>query len=161
MRLLGTSFQSIDRTEDREQFAEMLRKLGFKQPRNGMARSLEDAVRIGQELGYPLLLRPSYVLGGRAMMTANSEAQLKEFFAEALSVAPEHPVLIDEFLAGAVEVEVDFLGDGERAELGGIMEHVEAAGIHSGDSACVLPPHQLSPEVMQTIEEQGRALALN
>ena len=159
VRLLGTPFASIDRAEDREQFAELLRKLELKQPRNGMARSLDEAVRIGKQLGYPLLLRPSYVLGGRAMMTAHSEAQLKEFFAEALSVAPEHPVLIDEFLAGAVEVDADFLGDGEKAELGGIMEHIEAAGVHSGDSACVLPPHQLSPEAVRTIEEQGRALA--
>ncbi|MDP7317264.1 MAG: carbamoyl-phosphate synthase large subunit, partial [SAR324 cluster bacterium] len=160
VRLLGTPFGSIDRAEDREQFAELLRKLDLKQPRNGMARSLNEAVQIGNEIGYPLLLRPSYVLGGRAMMTTHSEEQLKEFFAEALSVAPEHPVLIDEFLVGAVEVDVDFLGDGERAELGGIMEHIEAAGVHSGDSACVLPPHQLSPESLRTLEEQGRALAL-
>ena len=160
VRLLGTPFGSIDRAEDREQFAALLRKLDLKQPRNGMARSLNEAVQIGNEIGYPLLLRPSYVLGGRAMMTTHSEEQLKEFFAEALSVAPEHPVLIDEFLVGAVEVDVDFLGDGERAELGGIMEHIEAAGVHSGDSACVLPPHQLSPESLRTLEEQGRALAL-
>ena len=160
VRLLGTPFGSIDRAEDREQFAALLRKLDLKQPRNGMARSLNEAVQIGNEIGYPLLLRPSYVLGGRAMMTTHSEEQLREFFAEALGVAPEHPVLIDEFLVGAVEVDVDFLGDGERAELGGIMEHIEAAGVHSGDSACVLPPHQLSPESLRTLEEQGRALAL-
>jgi carbamoyl-phosphate synthase large subunit len=160
VRLLGTPFRSIDRAEDRAQFAGLLRKLDLKQPRNGMARSLGEAVQIGNEIGYPLLLRPSYVLGGRAMMVASSEEQLKECFAEALNAAPEHPVLIDEFLVGAIEVDADFIGDGEHAELGGIMEHIEAAGVHSGDSACVLPPHQLSPEVMRTIEEQGRLLAL-
>ena len=159
VRLLGTPFESIDLAEDREKFAEMLKKLKLKQPRNGMARSLKDAEKIAEKIGYPILVRPSYVLGGRAMMVAESKKQLAEYFKEAIQVSPEHPVLIDQFLQGAVEIDMDLLGDGTNSELGGILEHVERAGIHSGDSACILPPQNLTSTVLRRLEEQGKALA--
>ncbi len=156
--LLGTSFESIDRSEDRQLFKELLDKLQLQQPPNGTAFSLEEAYQIGRRIGYPVLVRPSYVLGGRAMMIVYSEEQLEEYFQEAVQVSPEHPVLIDKFLLNAVEVDVDFLSDGKHVELGGIMEHIEQAGVHSGDSACSLPPHDLSVEVLSKIEQQGKAL---
>ena len=157
--MLGTPYESIDRAEDREQFAAMLKKLKLRQPENGIARSLKDAENIAEKLGYPLLVRPSYVLGGRAMMIAESKAQLADYFMEAVQVSKEHPVLIDQFLKGAVEIDMDLLSDGNQSELGGIMEHVERAGIHSGDSACILPPQNLTPEIMQELEAQGKLLA--
>ena len=159
IRLLGTPFESIDRAEDREKFAAMLKKLKLKQPRNGLARSLQDAEKIAAKISYPILVRPSYVLGGRAMMVAESKIQLAEYFKEAIQVSPEHPVLIDQFLQGAVEIDMDLLGDGINSELGGILEHVERAGIHSGDSACILPPQNLTSDVLRRLEEQGKALA--
>ncbi|MBC8257940.1 MAG: carbamoyl-phosphate synthase large subunit [SAR324 cluster bacterium] len=159
VRLLGTSYANIDRAEDRERFADMLKKLNLKQPRNGLARSLNDAENIAAEIGYPILVRPSYVLGGRAMMVAESKTQLAEYFQEAIQVSPDHPVLIDQFLQGAVEIDMDLLGDGDNSELAGIMEHVERAGIHSGDSACILPPQNLSESVLKRLEVQGKALA--
>jgi carbamoyl-phosphate synthase large subunit len=159
VRMLGTPYESIDRAEDREQFAAMLKKLKLRQPENGIARSLKDAENIAEKLGYPLLVRPSYVLGGRAMMIAESKAQLADYFMEAVQVSKEHPVLIDQFLKGAVEIDMDLLSDGNQSELGGIMEHVERAGIHSGDSACILPPQNLTPEIMQELEAQGKLLA--
>ena len=159
IRLLGTPFESIDRAEDREKFAAMLKKLKLKQPRNGLARSLQDAEKIAAKISYPILVRPSYVLGGRAMMVAESKIQLAEYFKEAIQISPEHPVLIDQFLQGAVEIDMDLLGDGINSELGGILEHVERAGIHSGDSACILPPQNLTSDVLRRLEEQGKALA--
>jgi carbamoyl-phosphate synthase large subunit len=124
-----------------------------------MARSLSDAEKIAEKIGYPILVRPSYVLGGRAMMVADTKKQLAEYFKEAIQVSPEHPVLIDQFLQGAVEIDMDLLGDGINSELGGILEHVERAGIHSGDSACILPPQNLTSSVLRRLEEQGKALA--
>ena len=159
VRLLGTPFESIDRAEDREQFAEMLKKLKLKQPLNGMARSLKEAENIAEKIEYPILVRPSYVIGGRAMMVAETKTQLAEYFKEAVQVSPDHPVLIDQFLKGAVEVDMDLLGDGTDSEMGGIMEHVERAGIHSGDSACILPPQNLTSDVLRRLEEQGKILA--
>lgn len=156
--LLGTSFESIDRAEDRQLFTELLAQLQLQQPPNGTAFSLDEAYEIGQRIGYPILVRPSYVLGGRAMMIVYSEEQLADFFHEAIRVSPEHPVLIDKFLLNATEIDADFLADGETVELGGIMEHIEQAGIHSGDSACSLPPHALAPEILQEIEKQGKTL---
>ena len=156
--LLGTSFESIDRAEDRQLFTELLDKLKLQQPPNGTALSLNEAYQIGRRIGYPILVRPSYVLGGRAMMIVYSEEQLEGIFHEALKVSPEHPVLIDKFLLNATEIDVDFLSDGQQVELGGIMEHIEQAGIHSGDSACSLPPHELAPHLLQKIEQQGKAL---
>lgn len=159
VRLFGTPFESIDRAEDREKFAKMLKKLKLKQPRNGMARSLKDAEKIAEKIGYPILVRPSYVLGGRAMMVAESAKELGEYFKEAIKVSPEHPVLIDQFLQGAIEIDMDLLGDGKNFELGGILEHVERAGIHSGDSACIIPPQNLTSTMLCRLEEQGKALA--
>ncbi len=159
-KILGTSVDSIDIAEDRERFAELLRKLGIPQPENGIARSVEEAKEIAKRIGYPVLVRPSYVLGGRAMEIVYDEEELKRYICEALEVSPEKPVLIDKFLEDAIEVEVDALCDGEEVVIGGIMEHIEEAGVHSGDSACVLPPVSLSEEVIQTIIDYTRKIAL-
>ncbi|MCH8077375.1 MAG: carbamoyl-phosphate synthase large subunit [SAR324 cluster bacterium] len=158
--LLGTSYDSIDRTEDRKRFAEMVDKLGLNQPTNGIATSPEEARSIGERIGYPVMVRPSYVLGGRAMERVKNEGELEEYFNNAVMASPEHPVLIDKFLEGAVEVDVDVLADGARAIVAGMMEHVELAGVHSGDSACSLPPHNLSRAIQQEIDAQAVALAL-
>jgi carbamoyl-phosphate synthase large subunit len=158
--ILGTAYDSIDRTEDRRRFAELVAHLGLNQPPNGTAHSFEEARRIGRGLGYPILVRPSYVLGGRAMEVAHSEEDLEALFNEALRVEPDHPVLVDKFLGGAIEVDVDVLCDGAHAVVAGMMEHVELAGIHSGDSACALPPHSLPRTVQQEIGRQSIALAL-
>jgi len=158
--IIGTPYDSIDRTEDRERFADLVDKLGLKQPDNDMAHSLAEAREIAARIGYPVLVRPSYVLGGRAMEIVAAEEHLERFFAEAVKAAPEHPVLVDKFLDGAIEVDVDVLGDGRQAVVAGVMEHIELAGIHSGDSACSLPPHSLPPDVLAEIDRQALALAL-
>jgi carbamoyl-phosphate synthase large subunit len=158
--ILGTSPDAIDRAEDRERFAELLRKLDLRQPPNGTARDLEEARRLARELGYPVMVRPSYVLGGRAMQIVHDEAGLDAYVSMAVLVTPEHPILIDRFLPDAIEVDVDAVSDGRRAVIGGIMEHIEEAGVHSGDSACSLPPRSLSPGVVDEILEATRALAL-
>jgi carbamoyl-phosphate synthase large subunit len=160
VKILGTSPDSIDIAEDRERFSELLKKLGIPQPPNGIAFSMEEARQIVRKIGYPVLVRPSYVLGGRAMMIVYDEETFNSFIIEALDVSEEKPVLIDKFLEDAIEVEVDALCDGEEVVIGGIMEHVEEAGIHSGDSACVLPPISLSDEHIQTIKDYTRKLAL-
>ena len=159
--LLGTPYRSIDIAENRESFAKLLKDLNLLQPKNGLANSQQEALEISRQLGFPLLIRPSYVLGGRAMMVAETEEELQHFFEEALRVSPEHPVLIDKFVKDAVEVDVDLLADGENSELGGILEHIESAGIHSGDSACVFPPHSLSEKTLLELERQGKLLAKN
>ena len=159
-RILGTSVDSIDMAEDRERFSEMLRKLGIPQPENGIAHSLEEAKEIAKRIGYPVLVRPSYVLGGRAMEIVYDEETLERYIREALEVSPEKPILIDEFLEDAIEVEVDALCDGEEVVIGGIMEHIEEAGVHSGDSACVLPPISLDEETIGKIVEYTRKMAL-
>jgi carbamoyl-phosphate synthase large subunit len=159
VRILGTSYDSIDRTEDRERFADLVDKLRLNQPPNGIARSLGEAQAVGERLGYPILVRPSYVLGGRAMEIVRDPSHLDELFIEAVRASPEHPVLLDKFLAGAIEVDVDVLADGEEAVVAGIMEHIEYAGVHSGDSACSLPPHSLSPVLQQEIARQAIAIA--
>ena len=160
VKILGTSPDSIDRAEDRKRFAELLRKLGLKQAENGTARSFEEAVKIAREIGYPVLVRPSYVLGGRAMEIVYDEEDLRRYMKEAVRVSPDHPILIDRFLQDAIEVDVDCVADGELVVIGGIMEHIEEAGVHSGDSACVLPPYSLDWEIQREIACQTRALAL-
>ncbi|MFH1877685.1 MAG: carbamoyl-phosphate synthase large subunit, partial [Candidatus Omnitrophota bacterium] len=157
--IIGTSVGSIDRAENRDEFAKLLKKLGLHQPPNGSARSKEEAVRIAREIDYPILVRPSFVLGGRAMRIVYSEETLSDFIKEAQEASPEHPILIDKFLEDAVEVDVDALCDGETSVIGGIMEHIEEAGVHSGDSACVLPPHTLSDDILDAIREQTHAIA--
>jgi carbamoyl-phosphate synthase large subunit len=157
--IIGTSVDSIDRAEDREQFQEMVQRLGLKQPANGTALDLQQAIHVARRIGYPVLVRPSYVLGGRAMEIVYDEASLSRYVGYAMEVSPGKPVLIDKFLEAAGEVDVDCLSDGTRTLIGGVMQHIEEAGIHSGDSACVIPPHSLLPTVVEQIKEQSRALA--
>jgi carbamoyl-phosphate synthase large subunit len=158
--ILGTSPDAIDRAEDRERFADLLRKLGLNQPPNGSARSVDEAARIAAALGYPVLVRPSYVLGGRAMEVVYEEERLRVWMAEAALVSPEHPILIDKFLEDALEIDVDALCDGREVLVGGVMEHIEKAGIHSGDSACALPPYSIGDDQVERLRAQTRALAL-
>jgi len=163
VKLLGTTADAIDRAEDRGRFDEVLTKLSLKRPRSGIARTLAEAQAIADEVGYPVLVRPSYVLGGRAMMIAYARSELDVFVARAFDAAHEagtQTVLVDEFLKDAIEVDVDCVADGRRCVIGGVMQHIEEAGVHSGDSSSVLPPHSLSPEIVLSIEEQARMLAL-
>ena len=157
--ILGTPPDAIDRAEDRERFKLLLEQLGLRQPANDTARSVEEAVAIAQDIAYPVLVRPSYVLGGRAMELVYDEASLRRYMREAVSVSAERPVLIDKFLDDATEVDVDALSDGQRVVVGGIMEHIELAGVHSGDSACSLPPRTLSAAVQNEIRRQTTLLA--
>lgn len=160
VRILGTSSESIDIAEDRERFRELLNKLNLKQPPSGIARSLEEAEKIAEEIGFPVLMRPSYVLGGRAMRIVYNMTELRQYMAEAVEVSEEKPVLIDKFLEDAVEFDVDAVADGESVIIGGVMEHIEEAGIHSGDSACVLPTFSVSREIVERIKEITRKIAL-
>ena len=159
-KILGTSVDSIDIAEDRERFAALLKKLNIPQPENGIAYSVEEAKEIARKIGFPVLVRPSYVLGGRAMEIIYDEETLERYITEALEVSPEKPILIDRFLEDAIEVEVDALCDGEEVVIGGIMEHIEEAGVHSGDSACVLPPVSLDDATISTIVNYTRKIAL-
>ncbi|MEK7782696.1 MAG: carbamoyl-phosphate synthase large subunit, partial [Candidatus Binatota bacterium] len=159
VKIIGTSPDSIDLAEDRERFKQLLDRLGINQPQSGTARSYEEALEIAERLGYPVLVRPSYVLGGRAMELVYDQDSLKHYMTHAVAASPEHPVLIDKFLDDAVELDVDALGDGERVIIGGIMEHIERAGVHSGDSACVLPPKSIAPEIQDEIRRQTIRLA--
>ena len=163
VKLLGTSADAIDRAEDRERFDLLLSKLGAKKPRGGIARGVQDAFRVAREIGYPVLVRPSYVLGGRAMMICHSDQDLEAYVALAVEAAREagtQTILVDEFLKDAIEVDVDALCDGKRAVIGGVMQHIEEAGVHSGDSTSVLPPHSLPQAIVASIEEQTRQIAL-
>lgn len=159
VKIIGTSVKSIDAAEDRRKFSALIKKLGISQPPNGSAVFKEAAVNIAKKIGYPVLVRPSYVLGGRAMKIVYNEKALNEFMKEAGDVSEESPVLIDKFLEDAVEVDVDAVSDGEVTVIGGIMEHIEEAGIHSGDSACVLPPHTLSDNIIAAIRENTYRIA--
>ncbi|MFQ5673820.1 MAG: carbamoyl-phosphate synthase large subunit [Nitrospinales bacterium] len=157
--IIGTRPEDIDRAEDRKLFKEVLEKLKLKQPANGTATSLEEAERVAAEIGYPVVVRPSYVLGGRAMEIVYDDESLEHYMKHAVQASPEHPVLVDKFLENAIEIDVDALRDRERVVVGGIMEHIEMAGIHSGDSACSLPPVTIADHLLQTIRQQTHALA--
>src|SRR5215467_12201733 len=159
VRILGTSPDAIDIAEDRRRFEHIARDLGLNQPPNGTATSVGEALEAAERIGYPVLVRPSYVLGGRAMQIVYDGPSLEEYFATAARVSEERPVLIDRFLEDAFECDVDAISDGERVVIGGIMQHIEDAGIHSGDSACVLPPYLITEHDMQTMREQTIALA--
>ena len=158
--ILGTSPDAIDRAEDRERFADLIVKLGLRQPKNGTARSVGAAHKLAQRIGYPVMVRPSYVLGGRAMQIVHGPDALEVYMREAVAVSPEHPVLVDRFLADAIEVDVDAICDGRVVVIGGIMEHIEEAGVHSGDSACSLPPYSLPRYTIEEIRRVTRMLAL-
>ncbi len=158
--ILGTSPDSIDLAEDRERFARLVSQLNLKQPANGIARSRDEALRVAERIGYPVLLRPSYVLGGRGMEVVDGPQQLDHYIATAVQVSGKSPVLIDRYLRDAIEVDVDAISDGTDVAVCGVLQHIEEAGVHSGDSACAIPPHSLSREVIQEIERQTRELAL-
>jgi carbamoyl-phosphate synthase large subunit len=160
LRILGTSPDAIDRAEDRERFSQLIEKLGLRQPENGVARSAEEAFRTAERIGYPVMVRPSYVLGGRAMEVVYDASSLERYMREAVAASPEHPVLIDRFLKDATEVDLDLVADATGDVLvGGVLEHIEEAGIHSGDAACTLPPHSLSPELVERMKDWAVALA--
>jgi len=157
--LLGTSSDAIDRAEDRERFSALLTGLGLAQAPCGIARSFEEAQRTARTIGYPVLVRPSYVLGGRAMEIVYDDEDLSRYMREAIRVSPEHPILVDKFLEDSLEIDVDAIADGERVVVGGVMEHIEKAGIHSGDSACALPPYSLGDDQVERLKAQTKALA--
>uniref|UniRef100_UPI0040577F31 carbamoyl-phosphate synthase large subunit n=1 Tax=Candidatus Electronema sp. TaxID=2698783 RepID=UPI0040577F31 len=157
--IVGTSPDAIDRAEDRERFQQMLQKLGLKQPENAIAHNLAEALKAVEQIGFPVVMRPSYVLGGRDMRIVYNEQGIREFMALPSIAASEHPVLLDRFLKDAIEVDVDAVSDGSMTVIGGIMEHIEEAGIHSGDSACVLPPHTLSAEMIAEISRATKAMS--
>lgn len=158
--IIGTSPDMIDLAEDRERFQQLLHDLKLLQPENGTARSIDEAISVANRVGYPVVVRPSYVLGGRAMQIVHDEAGLLRYMTEAVSVSHDHPVLLDRFLNQAIELDVDALCDGERVVIGGIMEHIEEAGVHSGDSSCCLPPHSVPERTLVEIRRQTEALGL-
>lgn len=160
VKILGTPYESIDGVEDRELFAELLNKLHIHQAPYGTANSFEEAKKIAEEISFPVLVRPSYVIGGRAMEIVYDNNELEEYMKEAVKVSPEHPILVDKFLEDAIELDVDILCDGEEVFIAGIMEHIEEAGVHSGDSACVIPPQTIPEHILDTIREYSTKLAL-
>ena len=158
--MIGTGPEAIDLAEDRKRFQQLLDELGIPYPAAGTARTHEEALEVARTIGFPLLVRPSYVLGGRGMVIAYSEAYMERYMHEATSISPNHPVLLDKFLEGAIEVDVDAVCDGEDVFIGGVMEHIEEAGIHSGDSACCIPPFSLSEEIVSLVRAHTKTLAL-
>jgi len=160
VKIIGTTPESIDLAEDRDRFRKVIERLGIPQPRSGMASTLEEALSIGEEIGYPLIVRPSYVLGGRAMEIIHYPEMLKQYMEAAVEVSPERPILIDKFLENAIETEADAICDGENAFVPAVMEHIELAGIHSGDSACVIPPVSIPEKHIWTIEDYTRRIAV-
>jgi carbamoyl-phosphate synthase large subunit len=160
VNILGTSPETIDLAEDRDQFRNLMRKLGIPQPKSGMASTVEEALEIAQQIGYPLMVRPSYVLGGRAMEIIQDEEMLLHYVAAAVEVSPERPILIDKFLENAIEAEADAIADGIDAFVPAVMEHIELAGVHSGDSACVIPPISIAEKHIKTINDYTRKIAM-
>jgi carbamoyl-phosphate synthase large subunit len=160
VKILGTSPDSIDLAEDRDRFRQIMRKLGIPQPESGMASTMEEALSIASKIGYPLMVRPSYVLGGRGMEVVQDEEMLDQYLAAAVEISPERPILIDKFLDNAIEAEADAIADGRDAFVPAVMEHIELAGIHSGDSACVIPPISIPPKHVETIGEYTRKIAI-
>jgi len=160
VKIIGTSPATIDLAEDRDRFRNIMKRLGIPQPESGMASSLDEALQIAEEIGYPLMVRPSYVLGGRAMEIIHDEEMLREYVALAVDVSPERPILIDKFLENAIEAEADAISDGTDAFVPAVMEHIEKAGIHSGDSSCAIPPFSIPEEHLKTIEEYTRKMAI-
>ncbi|MCL4137582.1 UNVERIFIED_CONTAM: hypothetical protein GTU68_032893 [Idotea baltica] len=160
VKIIGTTPDAIDCAEDRERFQKMLEELGLKQPPNRTARAPEEAIRLAEEIGYPLVVRPSYVLGGRAMEIVHEQSQLERYMREAVKVSNDSPVLLDRFLNDAVEIDVDAICDGEEVLIGGIMQHIEQAGVHSGDSACSLPPYSLSEKLQDELRDQTVKMAM-
>src|SRR5262249_26593487 len=158
--ILGTSPDAIDRAEDRERFRDLLNKLQLRQAESGIARSVEEAMKVASQISYPVMVRPSYVLGGRAMQIVYEESGLLSYMGSAVKASDKHPVLIDKYLSDAIEVDADAICDGRRVVVAGIMEHIEEAGVHSGDSACSLPPYSLDDGVVEDIRRQMTALAL-
>ncbi|MDP5360244.1 MAG: ATP-grasp domain-containing protein, partial [Paracoccaceae bacterium] len=157
--ILGTTPDAIDLAEDRERFQQLVQKLGLRQPVNGIASTDAEAFAIAADIGFPLVIRPSYVLGGRAMEIVRDQAQLERYISDAVVVSGDSPVLLDSYLSGAVEVDVDCLSDGTATHVAGIMQHIEEAGVHSGDSACSLPPYSLSAAMIAEIRSQTEKLA--
>ena len=160
VRILGTSPESIDKAEDRELFRKLLLDLGLKQPPSGTATSLDEALKVAEEIGYPVLVRPSYVLGGRAMRIIYEPEELKEWISEAVQVSNERPILIDKYLANSVELDVDAIADGGEVLIGAVMEHIEEAGVHSGDSAAAIPTYSLPADLVEKVKDYSRKLAL-
>ena len=160
VKIIGTSPETIDLAEDRDRFRQMMAKLGIPMPESGMASNLEDALRVARRIGYPLMVRPSYVLGGRGMEVVHDEEMLKHYVGAAVGVTPERPILIDKFLENAIETEADAISDGTDAYVPAVMEHIELAGIHSGDSACVIPPISIPAKHLETIKEYTRKIAI-
>ncbi|MCL4194903.1 MAG: carbamoyl-phosphate synthase large subunit, partial [Thermoguttaceae bacterium] len=160
VKILGTTPETIDLAEDRDRFRLMMRKLGIPEPRSGMASTFEEALAVAKEIGYPLIVRPSFVLGGRAMEIVYDEKMLEHYIAAAVEVAPERPILIEEYLENAIEAEADAISDGTDAFVPAVMEHIEQAGVHSGDSACVIPPVTIPAKHVQTICEYTRKIAI-
>jgi carbamoyl-phosphate synthase large subunit len=159
VNIIGTSADSIDAAEDRERFQQILKDLGLRQPENRTARTNEEAITLAAEIGYPLVVRPSYVLGGRAMQVVNNADELGQYMREAVSVSNDSPVLLDFFLNHAIEVDVDCISDGEQVVIGGIMQHIEQAGVHSGDSGCSIPPYSLPQNIQDEIRRQTKEMA--
>ncbi|BFM08655.1 carbamoyl-phosphate synthase large subunit [Halioxenophilus aromaticivorans] len=158
--IIGTTPEAIDRAEDRERFQQMIERLGLKQPSNAIVRSVDEALRKAEDVGYPLVVRPSYVLGGRAMEIVYKESELKTYMREAVQVSEDAPVLLDHFLNSAIEVDIDAVSDGDQVVIGAIMQHIEQCGVHSGDSACSLPPYSLPEDVQNQMREQVKRMAL-
>ena len=160
VKIIGTSPETIDLAEDRDRFRKMMAKLGIPMPESGMAINLDEALRVAERIGYPLMVRPSYVLGGRGMEVVHDEEMLKQYVEAAVGVTPERPILIDKFLENAIETEADAISDGTDAFVPAVMEHIELAGIHSGDSACVIPPISIPPKHLDTIYEYTKKIAI-